>query len=235
MQNIAAALLVLAGCSTTTGKVAGTVFLTTAIAGDSMMIAGEHQDLAAGLIATSCVALLVELIAETRAQGERDRAALGREATSTSVGGYPRAGASRGDSLVGGAAPATTHEGTTERPVLIPGYDRTGAYAGRTDAQGNVYDRTGAYAGRTDGDRYYGATGAYAGRQDGNNYYDATGAYAGRTEANNYYDGSGAYAGRIDDSGNLYDATGGYAGRVDPSCDAACRTRTIGRLLTQHR
>lgn len=113
-------------------------------------------------------------------------------------------------------------------------FDRTGAPAGRVDAEGRFYDHTGAPAGRVDErGNYFDRTGAPAGRADADGrFYDRTGAPSGRIDADGrIYDRTGAAAGRVDADGRVYDRTGAPAGRVDGACDEACKRDAAKRLL----
>jgi hypothetical protein len=231
-------------CRSGTAAVGGTLGFGFALTGNALVLTseGDSAQRTVGFvsIAVATYMFLMTGILETRA-AERAAVATAASTPDDPGGDVEHTGS---DESIAGDEPATSdspaaHPGPSASPVAGrrggAAYDRTGAYAGRVDEQGNVYDRTGAYAGRIDPQgAYYDRTGAPAGRVDHDQYYDRTGAPAGRIDAQGqYYDRTGAPAGRIDESGNVYDRTGAYAGRVDGSCDAECRRITAGRILLE--
>jgi len=222
-------LIVLAICGSlgcrsgisTAGTIVGVGY---GVAGSALVATadGDSDRRTAGIVslAVASYILLMSVIVESRAGHDEPRSA-----------GPPWSESWSGSSSSSEVSPPTT---AGRRGGAA--YDRTGAYAGRVDDQGNVYDHTGAMAGRSDPQgNYYDRTGASSGRVDSQGYvYDRTGASSGRVDTQGYlYDRTGASAGRIDADGSIYDRTGAYAGRVDGSCDEECRRTTAGRILLE--
>jgi hypothetical protein len=224
-SRVAVAAMIASGCSmATTRTVLGTYSAVSILGTEEVGFSQpqtEHAVVAeTAVITTGLVALLVCL-------------ELGDAETAPSSGGM---GGGGGDTSSSGAATPPAAASPSSGPSGHSVYDRNGAYAGRTDPQGNTYDGNGAFAGHTDAQgNTYDASGAYAGRVDAQqNYYDGNGAYAGRLDPTGaIYDKNGAADGRIDSDGNIYDKNGAFAGRVDGPCDDACKQAAAARVLQQ--
>jgi hypothetical protein len=238
LRTALVAAVIASGCSMTTTRTVLGMYSGVSILGTEELGFSQPQTTRAivaetAVITTGIVALLVAL-------------QLRDPETATSYdggGGIESGGGGGGDtSSSGGGDTSSSGAGTTTAANPISGpaghsiYDRNGAYAGRTDPQGNTYDGNGAFAGHTDAQgNTYNSSGAYAGRVDAQqNYYDRNGAYAGRLDTTgSIYDKNGANNGRIDTNGNIYDKNGALAGHVDGSCDDACKQATAARVLQQ--
>jgi hypothetical protein len=227
---LAVAALISSGCSTaTTRAVLGTYGGAAILGTEAIAFSGGVPQTTPTILAETAIVttgVVAILVAVHLMDPETSFGSL------ASGGG----GGGGGDDLASSsAAPnAPSAANPSAGPAGHAVYDRNGAFAGHTDAQGNTYDANGTFAGHTDAlGNTYNSAGAYDGRVDGlQNYYDRNGAYAGRLDpTGNIYDKNGASDGRIDSNGNIYDKNGAFAGRVDGSCDDACKQATAARVL----